>query len=142
MKRSSKLDYKDISTKTRDFSPKKESFESPVTTTTSNNFQKTRNNIALVFVDVDQRLRELAEVHRQGNISKVRHFILLQEIRNSLFELCNLCLYNLDIHEFAIDKKPTATAAADDIFWDKKKKQRDYENEQDDDSCYLEDESY
>jgi hypothetical protein len=57
-----------------------------------------KEDIHLTFIDVDNQLKHLAE---NDNISKVRRFITIQEIRNRLFELCNLCIHGMDIHAFA-----------------------------------------
>jgi hypothetical protein len=62
-------------------------------------FQK--NKIQETFVDIDAQLKEIAELHRQGNISKTRHFIIIQQIRNRLFELYNLGIHDLDVRRFA-----------------------------------------
>lgn len=56
-------------------------------------------DIHLVFVYVDEQLAELARNY--DNISKVRRLITIQQIRNRLFELCNLCVYGMNIRDFA-----------------------------------------
>jgi hypothetical protein len=62
-------------------------------------FDFSKQNIELVFVDVDEQLAQLAKNY--DNISKVRRLITIQEIRNRLFELYNLCLHGMDIRGFA-----------------------------------------
>jgi hypothetical protein len=56
-------------------------------------------DIELAFVDVDEQLAQLAKNY--DNISKVRRLITIQQIRNRLFELCNLCVYGMNIRDFA-----------------------------------------
>jgi hypothetical protein len=60
-----------------------------------------RKDIERAFADVDDQLKQLAEQHRQGNISKTKHLIIVQEIRNRLFELCSLAIHNMDVRRFA-----------------------------------------
>ena len=65
---------------------------------TLHNFRN--EDIHLAFVDADQQLKQLAQRHLEGNISKTRHFITVQEIRDQLFQLCNLVLYGLNVRDF------------------------------------------
>ena len=58
-----------------------------------------KKGIELPFVDVDEQLAQLAENY--DNISRVRRLITIQQIRNRLFELCNLCVYGMNVREFA-----------------------------------------
>jgi hypothetical protein len=57
-----------------------------------------KQNIHLAFADMDEQLKQLAF---GGNISHVRRITTIHQIRNRLFELCNQCLYGLDVREFA-----------------------------------------
>ena len=57
-----------------------------------------KKDIQLAFIDVDEQLAQLARDY--DSISKVRRLITIQEIRNRLFELCNLCVHNMNIREF------------------------------------------
>jgi uncharacterized Fe-S radical SAM superfamily protein PflX len=60
-------------------------------------FQK--DKIQEAFVDVDCQLKQLAQNY--DNLSKVRRLITIQEIRNRLFEVCNLCVHDMDVRRFA-----------------------------------------
>ena len=64
---------------------------------TLHNFSK--KDIPLDFVALDQDLSDLA--NNYDKISKVRFLIIVQQIRNKLFELCNLRVYDMDIRQFA-----------------------------------------
>src|SRR5215218_8960292 len=61
------------------------------------NFRK--EGIQHAFVDIDEQLKQLVKSYDE--ISKVRRFIIIQEIRNRLYELCSVCLYELDTNKFA-----------------------------------------
>jgi|SRR5215216_3756757 len=58
-----------------------------------------KKNIELAFVEVDDQLKQLA--NNFDNMSKVRRLITIQQIRNRLFELGNLCVHDMDVREFA-----------------------------------------
>ena len=60
-----------------------------------------KQNIYLAFVDICEQLKQLAQAHLDGNISKTRHFITIQEITNRIFEAANEALYGINMHEFA-----------------------------------------
>lgn len=61
------------------------------------NFRK--EDIHLAFVDADEQLAQLAQ--NIDELSNVRRFITIQEIRQRLHWLCNLWLYQSDTRTFA-----------------------------------------
>jgi hypothetical protein len=63
----------------------------------SGDFRK--KNIELEFVEVDTQLKQLA--NNFDNMSKVRRLITIQQIRNRLFELGNVCVHRMDVRKFA-----------------------------------------
>jgi hypothetical protein len=88
-KNSEKMQHKYFS-KTRDLS--------------TNNCSKRRakfrkEDLQCAFVDIDEQLKQLNNSY--DDISKVRRFITIQEIRNRLYEVCSVYLYRLDTRKFA-----------------------------------------
>ena len=60
-----------------------------------------QHDIELAFVDIDLQLKQLADEHLEGKISKTRHVITVQEIRNRLWQLYNWSAHDFDVVGFA-----------------------------------------
>ncbi len=66
-----------------------------------------KEDVQRAFIDIDEQLKQLTKSY--DDISKVRRFIIIQEIRNRLYELCCMCLYGLDTRKFASHKPGSQT---------------------------------